>query len=396
MGERRSSPIRFMLFFRIDCPMADNLNKTLKVLSVEIPAVPRGQYHIYIGSGFLSGLLTILKEQFAGRPLFVVTDSAVVRAGHLKALLGDCQAGVYVIEPPGEVSKNLQTVAAILEEMEKHSLGRDSVVVALGGGTVGDIAGFAASVFKRGVPVVQIPTTTVSQADSAIGGKTGVDSSLSKNAFGVFWQPAAVYIDTATLMTLEERQYRAGLAESVKHAVIADADYFAWLEENVDALVKREAAMLEHLAIENCRIKAAVVAEDPTEKNKRRILNYGHTIGHAVESASGFELLHGEAVAIGMIAAGRIEQELGLVKDGRTERMEGLLRRLGLPTRVPQQYARQPLADWLKRDKKSIGQRPRFVLLEKLGSVWCRDGEWAVEVPEEIVQGVWLCLSENL
>lgn len=368
--------------------MTGDWKKSLKTLSVAVPSVPQEGYVISIGTGYLLHLWAELGERFAGRTLFAVTDSAVVRAGHLDMLLGGRRAGVYVIDPPGEVCKHIQTVTAILEEMEKQFLGRDSVVVALGGGTVGDIAGFAAAIFKRGVPVVQIPTTTVSQADSAIGGKTGVDSSLSKNAFGVFWQPSAVYIDTATLATMDDAQYRAGLAESVKHAAIADAAYFAWLEGHADALLGREPAALEHLAMENGRIKASVVMEDPMEKNKRRILNYGHTIGHAVESVSGYSLLHGEAVAIGMAAAGRIEQELGLVKDDRPERIEQLLKRLGLPTRIPKMYSADQLMDLLKRDKKAVGTRPRFVLLETLGRALCRDGQWAHEVPQELAEKV--------
>ncbi len=351
-----------------------------------VPSTPAGAYEICIGKDFLGRLWPALEAAFAGRTLFVVTDAEVARAGHLAALLGGREAGVYVIDPPGENSKHLQTVAEIVEQMDRGFLGRDSVVAALGGGTVGDIAGFAAAIFKRGVPVVQIPTTTVSQADSAIGGKTGVDSSVSKNAIGAFWQPAAVYIDTATLQTLDDRQYRAGLAESVKHAAIADAEYFAFLEAHVEALLKREGEALVHLAEANCRIKAAVTAEDPTEKNKRRILNYGHTIGHAVESASGFGLLHGEAVAIGMVAAGRIEAALGLAADDRGERIEGLLTKLGLPTRIPRGYATEGLTDLMKRDKKAVGRRPRFVLLEKLGQALCRDGQWACEVDEEMIR----------
>ena len=214
-------------------------------------------------------------------------------------------------------------------------MGRDTVVIALGGGVVGDIAGFAAAIFKRGVKVVQIPTTTLAQADSAIGGKTGVDSSLSKNAFGVFWHPSAVYIDVATLKTLDDRQYRAGLVESVKHALIADEKYFEFLESNLDAILRRETDILEKVAYQNCRIKAQVVEADPTEKNQRRMLNYGHTIGHAIESASGFELLHGEAVAIGIIAAGMIEIEMGLGDEKRLERIRKILTGLGVPVGIP-------------------------------------------------------------
>ncbi|MCI0498963.1 MAG: 3-dehydroquinate synthase, partial [Planctomycetales bacterium] len=284
------------------------MTQTVQTLDVTIPAVQAGRYRITIGQGILAGVWADIRRQWPKCSPFIVTDAALVKAGHLKTLLGSEDAPMYVIEPAGEASKHIQTVAAIVETMEKRFLGRDSIIIALGGGTVGDIAGFAAAIFKRGVPVVQIPTTTVAQADSSVGGKTGVDSSVSKNAFGAFWQPAAVYVDVATLATLDDRQYRAGLVESVKHAAIADAAYFTFLEKQIDAICSRDLSVLEQIALTNCRIKAAIVEEDPTEKNKRRILNYGHTIGHAVESASDYKLLHGECVAVGMIAAGKIEK----------------------------------------------------------------------------------------
>ncbi len=375
--------------------MDSSLKNNLKTFTVSTPALPEGSYPVFIGSGFLGKLRAVLEEQFAGRTGFVITDRSLVQAGHLDRFLGGSRMGVYVIDPPGEVSKTMETLTSILEAMESGFLGRDTFVIALGGGTVGDIAGFAAAVFKRGVPVVHVPTTTISQADSSIGGKTGVDSTRSKNAFGAFWHPAAVYMDTETLQTLDEVQYRAGLAESVKHAAIADAAFFAWLEKNAGLLLKRDPAVLEHLACQNCRIKASVVMEDPLEKNRRRVLNYGHTIGHALETLSGYSLLHGQAVAIGMIAAGRIENEMGLVVDDRLERIEALLTKLGLPTRAAGSHPPEKILELLKLDKKSVGRRPRFVLLEKLGSVLCRNGQWAAEVPEEIVEKVLVRLADT-
>jgi 3-dehydroquinate synthase len=294
---------------------------------------------------------------------------------------------VFVIDPAGETSKTIDTVVSIVETMEKVKLGRDSVVIALGGGTVGDIAGFAAAIFKRGVPVVQIPTTPVAQADSSVGGKTGVDSSVSKNAFGAFWQPAAVHIDVSTLKTLDDRVYRAGLIESVKHALIADSDYFGFLEDNLPAILDRDESVLEQIAVKNCSIKASVVEKDPTEQNLRRILNYGHTIGHAVETASGFDLLHGECVAIGMIAAGMIEEEMGL-GDGRLARIEQILRKLGVPVRIPAEIDKNKLINIVKRDKKAVNQWPKFVLLEEIGKALCKDGQWAVNVNRELVEKI--------
>ncbi len=255
-----------------------------------MPAEKAGEYRIEIGTDILGSVWSKIESQFGSAGKFVITDANVAKAGHLDKLFPGRDIPIYVISP-GESSKNMNILVSIVEAMENAYLGRDTVVIALGGGVVGDIAGFAAAIFKRGVKVVQIPTTTLAQADSAVGGKTGVDSSLSKNAFGCFWHPSAVYIDVATLETLDERQYRAGLVESVKHALIADEKYFEFLENNLDAILRRQGDILEQVAYHNCRIKAQVVEADPTEKNQRRMLNYGHTIGHAIESGSGFELL---------------------------------------------------------------------------------------------------------
>ncbi|MBN2133337.1 MAG: 3-dehydroquinate synthase [Sedimentisphaerales bacterium] len=360
----------------------------MQELTVKIPGTTEKHYPILIGTGLLPSLWSRLESEVGRGAKFVVTDANLVAAGHLDALLAGRDVPHFVIEPAGEPSKTVETAVAIVEAMEKACLGRDTVVVALGGGTVGDIAGFAAAIFKRGVPVVQIPTTTLAQADSAIGGKTGVDSSVSKNAFGAFWHPAAVYIDTATLATLDERHYRGGLVESVKHALIADSGYFDFLERHLDEILKRKAEVLETVAGYNCRIKGAVVEADPQEKNERRTLNYGHTIGHAVEAASGYDLLHGEAVAVGIVAAGRIEAEMGLAEPGRRQRVQGILERLGVPVKLPPQIAEKKVLDLLKHDKKAVGQWPRFVLIARLGQAYCRDGQYAVDVERQIVENV--------
>jgi len=357
-------------------------------IDVKIPAVKAASYAIEIGTGFLRTLWRRIEADFDGHNKFVVTDENLVSAGHVGALLGQSEAPRFVISPAGEVSKNIDTVVSIIETMEQASLGRDSVIIALGGGSVGDIAGFAAAVFKRGVPVIQIPTTPVSQADASVGGKTGVDSLVSKNAFGAFWQPAAVYIDVETLRTLAEREYRAGMVESVKHALIADESYFDFLESNLDLILRREADVLERLAHYNCRIKASVVEADPREKNQRRMLNYGHTLGHAVESASGYELLHGEAVAIGILGAGLIERELDLGQAESRERIRRIFEKLGVPTSIPSNLTKDKILDTIRRDKKAVNMWPRFVLIEKIGCVYCEDGQWAVDVERDLVEKV--------
>jgi len=343
----------------------------MRELEVTIPAVGEGCYTIFIASGVLDAIWGKLEAKYPGLRKFVVTDSNLEKAGHVKSLVGDSDIGVYVIDPAGEESKHIDTVISIIEKMEEDFFGRDSLIVALGGGTVGDIAGFCAAIFKRGIKVVQ-------------RGKTGVDSSVSKNAFGAFWQPEGVYIDVDTLKTLDERQYRAGLVEGVKHALIADKAYFEFLEGNMGAILKRENAVLEEIAYKNCSIKAAVVGEEPTEQNMRRILNYGHTIGHAVESGSGFEILHGEAVAIGIMGASIIEEKLG-IGGGHGLRTGKLLGKLGLNLKIPARIDKKTLIDLLKRDKKSVNKWPKFVLLDDLGKALCQDGQWAHDVERELV-----------
>jgi 3-dehydroquinate synthase len=360
----------------------------MQKLDIKVPGTAETSYRVTIGADLLPSVWSEMDAICAGRRRFVITDENVAAAGLLAQLRQGREAPAYVIRPAGEQSKTIATVVAIVETMEKAYLGRDSLVVALGGGTVGDIGGFAAAIFKRGVPVVQIPTTTLAQADSALGGKTGVDSSVSKNAFGAFWHPAAVYIDVGTLQTLDQRQYRAGLVESVKHGLIADREYFEFFESHLAAILDRDPGTLEAVARYNCAIKGRVVAEDPQEKNLRRILNYGHTVGHAVEAASGYRMLHGEAVAIGIIAAGRIESELGLAEPGRPDRVRTVLEKLGVPVKLPPNLAEDTLMDLMQHDKKAVDRRPRFVLLERLGQVHCEDGQYAGPVSREVVEKV--------
>jgi 3-dehydroquinate synthase len=357
-------------------------------LTVKAPAAKAGEYKIEIGTDILESVWPRLEKQFGRMARFVVTDTNVAEAGHLEKLLSFRKIPAYVITPAGETSKNMRTVEAILEAMERAYLGRDTVVLALGGGVVGDIAGFAASIFKRGVAVVQLPTTTMAQADSAIGGKTGVDSTMSKNAYGAFWHPSAVFIDVATLKTLDDRQYKSGLVESVKHALIADAQYFDFLEKNLDSILLRQTEIMEKVAFYSCKIKAQVVEADPAEKNQRRMLNYGHTIGHAIESASGYQLLHGEAVAIGIIAAGLIENEMGLGGNNRLLRVRKMLMALGLPIEIPKNINKGVLLDLIKRDKKAINQWPKFVLIDRIGNVLKQEGQWAIGVGQDVVETI--------
>jgi 3-dehydroquinate synthase len=358
----------------------------MQKIQVKIPACTKDSYMIAVGAEFLPTVLSKIKRLLPQKELFLITDSNVAKTKLLKKLTGNQNLSCYVISPAGEKSKNIKTAVKIIEEMEKKAIGRDCAVIALGGGTVGDIAGFVAAIYKRGVPVVQIPTTTVAQADSAVGGKTGVDSSISKNAYGAFWHPAAVFIDVSTLKTLDDKQFNTGLVESIKHALIADKDYFAYLQENLNDILARKYKPLEYIALKNCRIKAAVVEDDPYEKNKRRILNYGHTIGHAVESASNYKLLHGQAVAIGIIAANIIEQKLGLGGKERLETLKKLFKKLNISLKIPKTIIKRQIFDIISRDKKAVQKWPRFVLLEKTGKVLYKKGEYAHRIEHKVVE----------
>ncbi|MFA5292412.1 MAG: 3-dehydroquinate synthase [Phycisphaerae bacterium] len=358
----------------------------MRKIEVKIPSCPKTSYTIAVGNEFLSTVLSKIKKRLPGKELFLITDANIAKTKHLKTLLGKQNLPRFIISPAGEKSKHINTVTKIIETMEKKSLGRDCAVIALGGGTVGDIAGFVAAIYKRGVPVIQIPTTTVAQADSSIGGKTGVDSSVSKNAFGVFKNPVAVFIDVGTLKTLDKKQFNTGLVESIKHALIADKDYFAYLQKNLSAIIARKHKPLEYIAVKNCRIKADVVEQDPYEKNRRRILNYGHTIGHAVESASNYKVLHGQAVAIGIIAANIIEQMLGLGGGDRLETLIQLFERLNINLKIPKNITKRKILNIISKDKKAVQKWPRFVLLEKTGTVLCRNGQYAHQVERKIVE----------
>ncbi len=356
----------------------------MKSLTVKIPHIDSSSYDIKIKAGLLRDLPQIIEAQLGACRKMIVTDSNVKKSGHTDSL-SSC-GEIFVIDPPGECNKYMHTIVDILEQMEQTAMGRDSAIIAVGGGTVGDMAGFAASIFKRGVPVVHVPTTTVSQADSSIGGKTGVDSSFSKNAYGAFWHPAAVFIDVETLKTLDQRQFNAGLVESIKHALIADQTYFEYLEDNIDAILDKDNSALEEIALFNSKIKASIVSIDPKEKNQRRILNYGHTIGHAIESASNFELLHGEAVAIGIIGASIIEIELGIGNIQRLERVKKLLSKLSLPLKIPANITKEQIYELLSRDKKSIGGWPKFALIEDIARVHIdADNQWAHRVDPAVV-----------
>jgi len=276
--------------------------------------------------------------------------------------------------PPGERSKSLDRVAALYEAFARAGLERGRPVFALGGGVVGDLAGFAAATWLRGVPLVMVPTSLLAQVDSSVGGKVGVDLPRGKNLVGAFHQPRAVLIDTDTLATLPARELRAGLAEVVKYGAIGDRDFFQWLEDSLQALLDGDPAALVHAIETSCRQKAGIVMRDEREDGERALLNFGHTFGHAIESATGYSLLrHGEAVAIGMVCAAWLSARLGLAPAGDAIRLAALLEGMDLPTRVPEGIAPETLLGHMRLDKKAAGGRIRLVLWSGIGAAMVVD-----------------------
>ncbi|WP_229429503.1 MULTISPECIES: bifunctional shikimate kinase/3-dehydroquinate synthase AroKB [unclassified Massilia] len=327
-------------------------------------------YPIVIGPHLLDDG-ALLSRHIAGSKAAIVTNTTIAPlylervAGHLRA------AGLEVVEivlPDGEEHKNWQSLNLVFDALLAAKCDRKTTLVALGGGVIGDLTGYAAASYMRGVPFVQIPTTLLSQVDSSVGGKTGINHPLGKNMIGAFYQPRAVLADTSTLDTLPARELSAGLGEVIKHGAILDAAYFEWIEQNIAKLVARDPEALAHAIARSCEIKADVVRKDEREGGLRAVLNFGHTFGHAIESGLGYgEWLHGEAVGCGMVMAADLSARLGLIDEAAVERVRNLVRAAGLPTTAPD-LGEQRWIELMAVDKKNEGGEIRFILLKPLGS----------------------------
>ncbi len=324
-------------------------------------------YPIFIGAGAMR-LKDALDQVIPARDVLVVTNTTVgplYAASFAEALAP--RRCLEVSLPDGETHKTLANVSRLLDVLVANRFARDSCVVALGGGVVGDMAGFAAACYQRGISFVQVPTTLLAQVDSSVGGKTGVNHPGGKNLIGAFHQPAAVFADTDALGTLPDRELRAGLAEVIKYGLIVDPEFFDWLEANANNLLKRDSAALTQAIKRSCEIKAEIVARDEREQGDRALLNLGHTFGHAIESATNYSTwLHGEAVGAGMLLAADLSQRLGWVSGADVERLERVLQKFGLRTDVST-LAASTLAENMKIDKKVAAGRIRLVLLKAIG-----------------------------
>ena len=332
-------------------------------------ALGERSYPIHIGSGLIDRA-ELYAPHVRGRRAAIVTNTTVapLYAARLEAALAAAGATTQlVVLPDGEEHKDWRTLNRIFDALLEARADRSTVIVALGGGVVGDMAGFAAATYQRGVPHLQVPTTLLAQVDSSVGGKTAINHPLGKNMVGAFHQPLAVVADTTVLATLPEREYSAGLAEVAKYGAIFDAQFLAWLEANSDPLRHRDPAALAHAIRRSCEIKAIIVERDERESGARALLNFGHTFGHAIESASGYgTVLHGEAVATGMALAARLSARQGRIAEADAARLVRLLERLGLDVKAPR-FAPDVWLDYMGRDKKNQDGRVTLILLDALG-----------------------------
>jgi 3-dehydroquinate synthase len=343
-------------------------------------------YPIRIEKGLIGLVGLDLKERNLAKRYGVVSDD------HVASLYGDTllqslAAGGLEAElmtfPRGEESKNLQTVARLASTLAAANFDRKDGLIALGGGVTGDITGFLASVYMRGIPFIQVPTTLLAQVDSSVGGKTGVDIPEGKNLVGTFHQPRAVYIDTNVLRTLPRQELLGGLAEVIKYGVIADGDFFAFLEQQREPILNLDETVIPDMIARCCEIKAWVVEQDEREGDLRRILNFGHTIGHAIEAASDFTLIHGLAIAMGMAAAADLAVRTGHLEPNEAARLRKVLNDYGLPVAIPPKLDRDRIKGYLRTDKKTVGGRVFFVLPTRIGEVIITD-----RIPEADVETI--------
>ena len=348
-------------------------------------------YDILIGRGLLADLPALVKAACPASRYAVLTDSHVAQlyGEKLVARCHDATLQAHLFEfPAGEQSKTRETWAAISDGLFATQFGRDSAVIALGGGVVGDLAGFVAATYLRGIPCVQVPTTLLAMIDSSIGGKAGVDVPAGKNLLGAFHQPRLVVADLDVLGSLPPPQLAAGMAEAVKHGVIADRQYCDALERDHEAVTAREAGALERVVRRSVEIKAEVVAADEREAGRRAILNFGHTVGHAIEATAKFTTLHGEAVAIGMAYEARLAEALGIAEPGTADRVRRLLARYNLPLELPESATADALVRAMQLDKKARQGTVRFALPAAIGRMHADGKSWTVAAPERVVREV--------
>ncbi len=368
--------------------MPPNLEKDEKGDCMHTIRVQLGErsYDIAVTSGDAGGLGSFARQRIKGVRAFIVTDEHVIdHAGQVAVALGSAGFRTLLVSlPTGEPQKSLAAASYLYDQLAEAGADRRTLVVAVGGGVIGDLAGFVAATWNRGLPLLMVPTTLLAMVDSSVGGKVGINHPRGKNLIGAFHQPIGVWIDTAFLCTLPDREYRSGLAEVVKYGVILDAELFACLEQQAAAILARESECIRHIVARSCQLKAGVVERDEREEmGLRAVLNYGHTFAHAFETVGGYGAwLHGEAVAAGMICASQLAERRGLIAADVTQRQRQLLQTFALPI-APERWPVEDLLATMRRDKKAVAGRMRFVLPKRLGEAALYD-----DVSEEDVRRV--------
>ncbi|HUI08687.1 MAG TPA: 3-dehydroquinate synthase [Bacteroidota bacterium] len=353
-------------------------------IRVRLDAPRDRSYTVEIHPGLLADVPLQLSRTDGKKRMFVVTDDNVLRlyGRAFMARLASCGCDAALLEvPAGERSKSSGALARLYARVFRGGIRRDSLVIALGGGVIGDLAGYLSATALRGVRLVQVPTTLLSQVDSSVGGKVGIDHAAGKNLIGAFHQPSAVYIDPEALRTLPAEEFRSGLAEVIKIAAALDAPFFVHLERNAPRLRRENTPLLARVIETAVALKASVVERDERETGLRRVLNLGHTVGHALEASSGYAIRHGEAVAIGMACEARIGVELGMLAQAECRRLEALLEATGLPVAPPRKINERAFLSAMSLDKKAVAEGNRFVLLRRIG-----ESAHGVPVPAEIVR----------
>ena len=347
----------------------------METVKVHLKSQPGNSYDIVIGRGIVDKIPKDLKKAGLVNNYVIITDSNVKKkyGNKLLSKMGKIGLKVSIITfKAGEKSKDRRTKESIENQMLGNGLGRDTLIIALGGGVVGDIAGFVAATYCRGIRYIQVPTTMLAMADSSVGGKTGVDTEFGKNLIGAFHQPTKVYIDTSILDKLSREEMKNGIAETIKHAVIKDKSFFSYLEKNINNLAKKDPEVIDYVTKRNCEIKSAVVERDEKEKGARKILNYGHTIGHAIESASNYTIPHGKSIALGMIAAAKISAKMGFMPMKDLIRQNSLIAAAGLQTKI-RDVGTDKIIKALKYDKKNVDGTSTFILPRSIGDVFFKD-----------------------
>lgn len=342
-------------------------------------------YPIYIDSGLLSNS-KLLSSHIRSKRVCIVSNNIVapLYIEQMKTSLKDFDVD-EVILPDGEAQKSLANFERIMSHLLAGNHGRDTTLIALGGGVIGDITGFAAACYQRGIDFIQVPTTVLSQVDSSVGGKTAVNHPLGKNMIGAFYQPKAVFIDLASLVTLPVREFNAGMAEVVKYGILGDGEFFTWLEEHTDAIKAGDNTILMQMIERCCQCKATIVAEDETEAGVRALLNLGHTFGHAIEADQGYgNWLHGEAVATGMVLAAKVSVAMNLLEVSDLRRIEALLNAFDLPLIAPENMGFDEFICHMRRDKKNLAGKLRFILPTAIGQSEIND-DVSVELLQQIL-----------